>query len=163
MRRHLLAAATLAAFAAPVPALAQDADEAAFDERDGAGLTEMADSLSDPERQRELAMMLRAMSEVLLDLPIEQQTALRCGVAVAIATEAQRAGNADGKDWPDLLENERGREYFVRTMAKLMDDTGIAREGIALRGRKEAEKLAQDGQLDAVMPACLLMMQASGF
>ena len=99
----------------------------------------------------------------LVDLPIEQQTALRCGVAVAIATEAQRAGNADGKDWPDLLENERGREYFVRTMAKLMDDTGIAREGIALRGRKEAEDLAQDGRLDAVMPACLLMMQASGF
>ena len=99
----------------------------------------------------------------LVDLPIQQQTALRCGVAVAIATEAQRAGNADGKDWPDLLENERGREFFVRTMAKLMDDTGIAREGIALRGRKEAEKLAQDGRLDAVMPACRLMMQASGF
>ena len=98
----------------------------------------------------------------VVDLPIEQQTALRCGVAIAIATEAQRARNAEGRDWPDLVEGNRGREFFVRSMARLMDDTGMAREDIALRGRKEAEHLAQDGNLDAVMPACLLMMEASG-
>ena len=98
----------------------------------------------------------------LVDLPIQQQTALRCAVAVAIATEAQRSGKAEGKDWPDLVTGERGREFFVRSMAKLMDDTGIAREGIALRGQKEAQTLMQDGQLDAVMPACLLMLEASG-
>lgn len=103
-----------------------------------------------------------AITMELVDLPIEQQTALRCAVAVAIATESQREGNVQGKDWPDLLENNRGREFFVRSMAKLMDDTGIAREGIALRGRKEAETLMREGQLDAIMPACLMMLDASG-
>ena len=103
-----------------------------------------------------------AITMELVDLPIEQQTALRCAVAVAIATESQREGNVQGKDWPDLLENNRGREFFVRSMAKLMDDTGIAREGIALRGRKEAEALMREGQLDAVMPACLRMLDATG-
>lgn len=103
-----------------------------------------------------------AIAMELTDLPIEQQTALRCAVAIAIATESQRAGDAQGKDWPDLAENNRGREFFVRSIAKLMDDTGIDREGIALRGRKEAQALLEEGQLDAVMPACLLMLDASG-
>ena len=71
-------------------------------------------------------------------------------------------GNAANTDWPDLLANDRGREFFVRTVAKLMDDTGIAREGIALRGRKEAEKLRDPAELEAVMPACLMMLDASG-
>ena len=98
----------------------------------------------------------------LVDLPIDQQAALRCGVAIAIATEQQRAGRAANPEWPDLLANERGREFFVRSMAKLMDDTGIAREGLALRGRKEAEELRDPEALEAVMPACLMMLDASG-
>ena len=103
-----------------------------------------------------------AIAMKLVDLPIEQQAALRCAVAIAIATESQRAGDATGKDWPDLSENNRGREFFVRSMAQLMDDTGIGREGIAPRGRKEAQALLEEGQLDAIMPACLLMLDASG-
>ena len=117
MRRHLLAAATLAAFAAPVPALAQDADEPAFDEREGAGLTEMADTLSDPERQRELAMMLRAMSEVLLDLPIapltdavaeiagEEAPLVEDGATLrSIAPEASRVPEEIEKNLPRAME-----------------------------------------------------------
>lgn len=103
-----------------------------------------------------------AITMELVDLPIEQQAALRCGVAIAIVAEQQRMGNAANTDWPDLLANDRGREFFVRTVAKLMDDTGIAREGIALRGRKEAEKLRDPAELEAVMPACLMMLDASG-
>lgn len=94
------------------------------------------------------------------DLPIEQQTALRCSVAMALATEMQRSGRAVGKDWPDL--GERGQEFFVRTIAQLMDETGISREAIAVRGRKEAEELVQPGRLDTVMPPCLLLLEASG-
>ncbi|UVI39599.1 hypothetical protein [Qipengyuania spongiae] len=97
------------------------------------------------------------------DLPIEQQTALRCATAIAIATERQRTGTAGNEDWPDLLENQRGREFFVRSFARLIDDTGLSREELALRGRAEAEALAADNaMLDAVMPPCLLMMRASG-
>lgn len=103
-----------------------------------------------------------AITMELVDLPIDQQAALRCAVAVAIATEQQRSGTAAQAGWPDLLANERGREFFVRSLAKLMDDTGIAREGLALRGRKEAEKLRDPAALEAVLPACFLMLDASG-
>ena len=98
-----------------------------------------------------------------VDLPIAQQTALRCAVAIALATERQRLDKAQDQNWPDLLANQRGREFFVRSFAKLMDDTGLSREDLALRGHKEAEQLAsEDDRLDAIMPACLLMLDASG-
>lgn len=104
-----------------------------------------------------------ASGAVRADLPIEQQTALRCATAIAIATERQRAGTAGSEDWPDLLENQRGREFFVRSLARLIDDTGLSREELAARGRAEAETLSADrATFDAVMPACLLMMRASG-
>ena len=104
-----------------------------------------------------------ASGEVGADLPIEQQTALRCATAIAIATERQRAGTAGDEDWPDLLEKQRGREFFVRSFASLIDDTGLSREELALRGRAEAENLSADpATFDAVMPACLLMLRASG-
>ncbi|GMM93598.1 hypothetical protein [Qipengyuania sp. MTN3-11] len=99
----------------------------------------------------------------LVDLPIEQQTALRCAVAIALAAERQRQGQAEGQDWPDLLAQQRGREFFVRTFARLIDDTGLTREDLALRGRREAEDLtADESRLDAVMPACTLLFEASG-
>ena len=101
-------------------------------------------------------------SSDLAPLPIAQQTALRCGVAIAVATEMQRAGAAEDRGWPNLLENNRGREFFVRSMAKLMDDTGLPRESIALYSQREAERLRDEESLDDVMPACLLMLDASG-
>ena len=99
----------------------------------------------------------------LIPLPLEQQTALRCSVAIAIATERQRSGGDVPADWPDLLENNRGQEFFVRSLAKLMDDTGLPRDGLAAYGRKEAEAFkAEPEALEAIMPACLALLEASG-
>ena len=69
MSRALLAAASLAAIAAPMPAFAQDT-EAALQVEESVELADLAGKLSDPERQREVALMARAISEVLLDLPV---------------------------------------------------------------------------------------------
>ena len=69
MSRALLAAASLAAIAAPMPAFAQDT-EAALQVEESVELADLTDKLSDPERQREVALMARAISEVLLDLPV---------------------------------------------------------------------------------------------
>lgn len=103
-----------------------------------------------------------AVTATLADLPIQQQTALRCAVAVAMATELQRSGKAAVKGWPDLQANNRGREFFVRSMARLMDDTGLSREALALRGRVEVGRLQEAGALDAVMPPCALLVDAAG-
>ena len=69
MSRALLAAASLAAIAAPMPVFAQDT-EAALQVEESVELADLTDKLSDPERQREVALMARAISEVLLDLPV---------------------------------------------------------------------------------------------
>lgn len=69
MSRALLAAASLAAIAAPMPAFAQDT-EAPLQAEEPVELADLMDKLSDPERQREVALMARAISEVLLDLPV---------------------------------------------------------------------------------------------
>lgn len=69
MSRALLAAASLVAIAAPMPAFAQET-EAALEVEEPVELADLTDKLSDPERQREVALMARAISEVLLDLPV---------------------------------------------------------------------------------------------
>ncbi len=93
-------------------------------------------------------------------LPIAQQAALRCSIAIALAAERQRNGETEGRDWPDLTE--RGREFFVRSLAQVMEDAGLTREALMALGRDEAEELQRPGRLDEVMPACLLMLEASG-
>jgi hypothetical protein len=96
----------------------------------------------------------------LVPLPVEQQTALRCSVAMALAAERQRVGQAAERGWPDLTT--RGREFFVRSLAQLMDDTGMNRERLMLYSRAEAASLSEAGALEAVMPGCLLLLDASG-
>ncbi|MFA6031514.1 MAG: hypothetical protein WC889_01255 [Myxococcota bacterium] len=93
-------------------------------------------------------------------LDIQQQTALRCSMAIAMAAQQQRAGTPADPSWPDL--RERGREFFVRSLAQLMEDTGLTREGLVAQARPEVEALRQAGQLAQVVPACLLLLDASG-
>lgn len=69
MRKAVLTALAAAAFAAPAPVLAQDADLPPLElaEDDEAALTE---KFADPEFQRQTALMVRTMTEVLLDMPL---------------------------------------------------------------------------------------------
>jgi len=92
-------------------------------------------------------------------LTMQQQTALRCSIAIAMGAERQRAGEGEA-DWPDLTE--RGREFFVRSLAQLMDDTGMSREALMQAAAGEAADLQDGDNLQQVMPACLLMLNASG-
>ena len=43
-----------------------------------------------------------------------------------------------------------------------MDDTGLDREGVSQLASAEAQRLLDEEQVDQVMPACLLMLEASG-
>ena len=93
-------------------------------------------------------------------LSIEAQAGLRCSAAFALVAYDQERGVASAQQWPAI--DPRGREYFVRTMAKLMDETGIDREAAAELVRLEAQRLLDAGEVDAVMPACLTLLEASG-
>lgn len=101
-----------------------------------------------------------AVSAEPTPLPIAQQSALRCSIAIAMAAEQQRAGQAADAGWPDLTA--RGREFFVRSMAKLMDEAKLTRPALTIHARTEVEALKQPGRLREVMPACLLLLDASG-
>jgi len=93
-------------------------------------------------------------------LSSEDRAALRCAAAFALVDARQQQGQETG-DWPEI--GERGREFFVVALAGLMDEYALDRPAIDQLVRSEAEKLIEADEVDAVMPACLLMLQASGF
>ncbi|MDG5746644.1 hypothetical protein P8Q88_00475 [Qipengyuania sp. XHP0207] len=111
MRSPIVAAAAALA-AISVPAAAQDYDAVPLDEptMDDRALSGMAGELRDPVRQREMALMLQTMTEVLLDLPIAP-------LAQAAADMAgERAEDID----PDL------------TLRKVAPDAGRVSEEVAV-------------------------------
>ena len=59
-------------------------------------------------------------------------------------------------------ESIRAREFFVRSLAKIIDDTGMTREQVSQMAKAEAQRLIDNNLLDNVMPGCLLMLDASG-
>lgn len=94
------------------------------------------------------------------ELSQDSRTALRCSAAFALVSFNQAAGDPAAARWPDV--DERGREFFVRALARLMDETGIDREGAAELARREAQHLLEAQEVDKVMPSCLAMLDASG-
>lgn len=93
-------------------------------------------------------------------LSLEQRTGLRCAAAFALLAQAQARGNAEALSLPPLAE--RGREFFVRFSAQLMDDRGLTREAVAGLLGEEARALAAGDTLQQVTPACLVLLDASG-
>lgn len=95
-----------------------------------------------------------------VQLTQENAALLRCSAAFALVSFGQANGNEASMRWP--LLDPRGQEFFVRSMAKLMDDTGLSRDEVSQLASAEAQRLLDEDQVDAVMPACLLMLEASG-
>ena len=97
----------------------------------------------------------------LPDLTLEQSGALRCSVAFGLVPKAQRAGADGAAGYPVLAA--RGQEFFVRTTARLMDELGADRRTIMGLVMREHTALAETPeQLDEVMPACLMQLDAAG-
>lgn len=92
-------------------------------------------------------------------LPQESRALLRCAAAFALVARGQADGDAAAKAWPDLTT--RGREFFVRAMAQLMDETGRDRAGITALAQAEAQALTANDDVTKIMPSCLLMLEAA--
>lgn len=107
-----------------------------------------------------LASAAQAQEPPKPNLTIEQRTALRCSVAFALVAEGQARGDAAMAAYPVL--GERGREFFVRTSARIMDETGMSRDAVAGLLGAEVESLREEGALDRVMSPCMLLLDASG-
>jgi hypothetical protein len=90
----------------------------------------------------------------------EQRALLRCSAAFALVANGQANGDPAAKRWPDL--SIRGREFFVRAMAQLMDQTGLDRDGISQLAATHARELSAKDEVGKIMPSCLMMLEASG-
>ncbi|MEE4537022.1 MAG: hypothetical protein V2J51_00830 [Erythrobacter sp.] len=99
------------------------------------------------------------VTEAMRTLGPEARAALRCAAAVSLVAHGQSIGNEAANKWPPV--GESGREFFVRSMAQLMDQTGLDRAGISALAQAEAQRLSDGGEVDAIMPACLLMLDAA--
>ena len=112
-----------------------------------------------------LALMLAPVPLAAQDAPepsaapqltLDQRMMVRCSAAFALVANRQ----ASGEDWalayPPLAEP--GREYFVRAMAQVMDETGRGAEDLAVILREDAQNLLDRDLLDQVMPVCLTLL-----
>lgn len=93
-------------------------------------------------------------------MTLKQTAALRCAAAFALTAEAQGRGDAAAGALPPLTG--RGREYFVRVSARLIDELGLDREQLAALLQRQASQLVQEGNAAPVARACLPMLDAAG-
>ena len=93
-------------------------------------------------------------------LSLEQRMLVRCSAAFAIVARGQAAGDVAMRSYPDLTL--RGREFFVRASARVMDETGMDREAVAAAMSAEARDIRDRGSLVQVMPACLPLLPPDG-
>lgn len=115
-----------------------------------------------------LAAPAAAQTPSVPPMSLEQQMLLRCSAAFAIIANEQQRGVASAAAYPPL--GERGKEFFVRAAARLMDDLQLSRGEVEARLRGEVEALqarsiaADDPAVfvESVMRPCLAALEASG-
>ena len=129
--------------------------------------------MTDPRLYPFLAAALLAAPAAAQDasaspMSLEQQMLLRCSAAFAIVADEQQRGLAPARAYPPL--GERGKEFFVRAAARLMDELQLSREEVQARLLAEAEALQvhpsgagdRAALVDSVMRPCLAALDASG-
>ena len=94
------------------------------------------------------------------DLPIEQTTAPRCGVAFGIVHGWQEAGDTRGEQWPSMAD-ANAREFFLRAMVRLIDAYSLERTDVTRLVEAEKQRHQADGfaAVEAMMPACLALLE----
>lgn len=102
----------------------------------------------------------QAPGPALPSLDLDQRMLLRCSATFALVAFRQEAG----VDWALALPpmGERGREFFVRASALLMDETGIGPDVLDRLLSAEAESLVAAGQIEPMMPLCLGLLEQAG-
>ena len=132
--RHILAPAlALAAFAAPATLSAQNADPAPRDVE--APMAEMAERMADPQFQREMSVMLGALSQILLDLPIAPLAEAAADMAGEeardidpdltlreLSPEAENLDETIERDLPRVMQAMSGMAESLAAMAPALED-----------------------------------------
>ncbi len=114
------------------------------------------------------ALAVPAAAQDAAPLSLEQTMLLRCSVTFALVAGQQQRGDPLTAGYPAL--QQRGKEYFARANARLMDELRLTREQLEVRVRGEvasqqqaaAQAADRKAYLDSVMQPCLSALDASG-
>lgn len=106
------------------------------------------------------AVTLAAAPAAEPSLTPPQAAALRCGVVFALGAKLQADNSLFAAGWPPL--GTRGKEYFVRVTAKLMDDTKASRDTLSAMAMRHVPALSDPRALAAAVTGCLPLLDASG-
>lgn len=124
MRKIILPAAA-AALVLPAPAFAQDAYDDAPEA--AAPLADLGERMKDPETQRDMALTLQAMTEVLLDMPIGPLAE----AAADMAGEQAREIDPDMTLRQMVPNADRVSDEIARNAPRVMQAAGSMAEGVA--------------------------------
>ena len=92
-------------------------------------------------------------------LKLEHRMLLRCSAAFSLVAVAQENGDAAALSWPDL--SVRGKEFFVRASARVMDEAGLNREQLGAALNAEANDIVAKGNLAQIMPPCMNLLPSN--
>lgn len=98
------------------------------------------------------------------EVVVSLETAAQCSAAFGVVAAAQERGAGTARtDYPPLAA--RGREFFVQTAARMMDEQGLTREEVRARLQQEVSKLqpmASNAEFrQQVMVPCLSLLDAA--
>ena len=101
-------------------------------------------------------------------MTLEQTMLLRCSALFAIVAGEQDRGVARALAYPPL--RERGREFFVQSAARLIDELNWSSDQIEAALRTEAEQFQADmarspdrsALIDSFMQPCLVALDGTG-
>ncbi len=110
-----------------------------------------------------LAAVPAAAQETLADL----DTSVRCAALFGFVAGGQERGLAVATEFPPLAQ--RGREFFVQTGARLIDERGLTREQIEQRFRAATTQMFAEQRaapdsivvLRSQMAPCLILLDAT--
>ncbi len=121
---------------------------------------------------RQLAVVAAAALSITLparaaEPTVDIDTALRCSAVFGIVAADQKHGVASALKYPSL--DKRGREFFVQTGARLMDEQKLTRPAVQAKFQAEVARLKgeasaakdPDGAVRAVMTPCLALLDAA--
>ena len=94
------------------------------------------------------------------ELSLEHQMLVRCSAVFAVVAHRQTMGEEWALAYPAM--GERGREFFVRASARVIDEAGLERAQVSTALAAEAQALRAQEDIQRVMPACLSALEASG-
>lgn len=93
-------------------------------------------------------------------LSLEQRMLLRCAASFALVANRQQAGEQWALAYPPL--DERGRAFFVRSGARVMDEAALDTAALDRILAGEAQDIVANNQIPALMPICLDLLEQSG-